>query len=781
MVVVAALVLLVGPRVPARQAAPGTDTVTRAIASLERAVAGNDVAAFRALSSPLLPDLEALAFEISLLGGGITTATARERDREIVGTATHVLVELLADRGGSGQISTWQVVWTPTPAGPRMTRLRRVSVVNGLHRLALDTTVAYAVKDFTFTATDLRLTMSKGVAFEARTADGITAMVLRGDGRMQFTPPDPIERHQLVRFSKHEALDETVEAAFIRLNPFDVDALIADGHLTRIEPMNRDVSRARAIFNQWSARSYSIGLGDLSPERWSLLPSSGDTLVDMQTRRYDWLTYARSSSQREDVSLFDRENRKNLSIYASPEKIATRGRFYSEDDGRAYDVEHYELNVRFDPETLSVRGTGTMRVRVLQHDAETLTVKLAESLGVSSLTEATYGRLLHLRIVGQDSLIVSLPEPQPVGRVLTFSFAYNGTLPPQSLTREAAEVSAEPNGQDFVAQPEPNYAYSVNSFWYPQNSVTDYATARIRVSVPQEYEAVCSGTRISEGSAGLDHVSAYATDTPARYLTAIISRLEAVPSSSITLPSGKALTVDARATPRQSWSAGSLTSRAAAVMSFYTSIIGEAPYPSLTLLALEADLPGGHSPAYMAAINQPMPTTTFTWRNDPIAFDNTFPNFYLAHEIAHQWWGQAIGVKSYHDQWLSEGLAQYFAWLYAGADRGPAVQAQILERMRQSVRKYGDSGPIWLGYRLGHVVGDGSNYRAIVYNKSVLALEALRAELGEDVFRAGLRRFYRDWRFRKAGTDDFRRAFEAEAGRPLGAFFDAWILGAGTL
>ena len=59
-------------------------------------------------------------------------------------------------------------------------------------------------------------------------------------------------------------------------------------------------------------------------------------------------------------------------------------------------------------------------------------------------------------------------------------------------------------------------------------------------------------------------------------------------------------------------------------------------------------------------------------------------------------------------------------------------------------------------------------------------LEALRAELGDATFRAGLRRFYKDWRFRKAGTADFEQAFEAESGRPLGPFFETWFLGGGS-
>lgn len=766
---------------------PTTDPVASLLASVQSALATNNVAAFRELAAPGLPVGDRSSFELLLFSKDVSSAVVRERDREAISGQTRVLAEMLVNRHGAGQIATWQFTLTNTPGGGlKIAGLRQVSSISGLHRLELDTTTAFAVNNLSFSATEFRLTMPTGTAFVAKTAEGITAIVLRGRGQVAFEPSDPIERHQLDRFARSETLNEQIDAAYLRINPDEYQTRIAEGSLTPIATTSGDISRARAIFGLWADRSYNIALGDLSSERWTLMPAPGDALADFQSKRFKWLTYSRAAGQNEDVSLFDRDAKKNISIYASPAKIATRGRFYSEDDDRTYDVEHYELNVKFTPDRSLISGSATVRLRLLRHDADTITLKLAESLNVTSLTTPDMGRLLYLRVVGQSSIIVSFPTAQPVGKVLTLSLQYSGHLAPQSLSREAAAVNGEvaqgsqSQQQDELFPAEPNWAYSNNSNWYPQSTVTDYATARIRVAVPQNFQAISSGTLLDDSIVGTEHVSSFAADTPARYLSTVISTMVPLPTASFTSPAGKTIKIDGRSNPRQFGQTKTLTSRAADIMKFYASIVGDVPYPSLSLLSLESDLPGGHSPAYVAVINQPTPTTIFSWRNDPIAFDDQFPNYFLAHEVAHQWWGQAIGTKNYHEQWLSEGLAQYFAYLYAGRDRGPGVQRNMMERMRQSMRKFGNSGPISLGYRLGHAVGDGSNYRAVVYNKSAVVLDMLRQLIGDEAFTAGLRRFYRDWRFKKAGADDLRLAFEAESKQSLERFFERWILDAGV-
>jgi aminopeptidase N len=147
----------------------------------------------------------------------------------------------------------------------------------------------------------------------------------------------------------------------------------------------------------------------------------------------------------------------------------------------------------------------------------------------------------------------------------------------------------------------------------------------------------------------------------------------------------------------------------------------------------------------------------------------------MAHELAHQWFGQAVGWKNYHEQWLSEGFAQYFAALFARERRGEEAFRDVLRQFRRWAVDDSDQGPVYLGYRLGHIKSESRVFRALVYNKGAAVLHMLRRLVGDEHFFRGVRRYYADNRFKKAGTDDLRKAMEAESGRNLERFFERWI------
>ena len=780
------------------------DPVVRLLSELENALRSGRADDFRALA-PSLPSDQSAVFTRATSAGGVTDAIVRERARRPSPTGLDVVVDVLVTRGRAGRIATWLLSVVPVGGADdqlALSALNELAAVDGLVKLALDGSRQFSVRDLTIEAPDLKLSMASGSAFVAESANGVTAIVLRGRGLVYFSPADPAERGQVELFARDPVLNTEINAAFIRVNPAEFADLVAATSLVAREVDAEDLERAQDIFDDYSTRTYNLDLGALTPDRWSLEPTEGSLVVEFESRRHGWLTYARSPNEPEDITLFERGRNRNICVYASPEKLRSRGRFYSEDDDEAYDVTDYAIDLAFDPVRNWLSGRGSIRVRINSPVLTSLTFKLAQPLAVSSVSSPEFGDLLALRIVGQNNVIVSLPRRVDRGAEVVLDVTYSGRLNPQPLDREAMAPQGQIIGQDpmeLILVPEPRYIYSNRVHWYPQAPVTDFATATLQLTVPSEFQIVATGA-LQGSSVAMSEVDGrlqrsmrtvqYRVDRPVRYLSCIITRLVPVGRSSVSVPSmaptadgapapaPAAVNLEVVATPRMTARGRQLVPRAENILRFYGSTLGEAPFPTFTLVAVDDNLPGGHSPAFFAVLHQPLPTTPYSWSADPVAFDNLYPAFYMAHEIAHQWWGQAVGWKNYHEQWISEGLAQYLAVLYAESERGPGLLRELISDMRTSTMPVLQQGPISLGYRLGHIRGEGTVFRAIVYNKSAVVLHMLRRLMGDEPFFAALRQFYQNWRFRKAGTDDLRATFEAHAPLPLGRFFDRWVLGA---
>ena len=802
-----ALVLASAPRTQ-----PQDQGAAALIAAIESAAMAVDRTAIMTLGDPA-GDAEGLGqFATTLTWPPVSRIIIKERDRTPRDDGTlAALWEVFVERGIEGRVGTWQAELSRVNAasGWRIKNITRLSVASGLFRLSLDRTRQFEVKGLAVRGPDLTIDMPAGQLFYASTPGGPTAVVLLGRGRMRFSPPDTAERTQVRIFSGNDVLESDFDAAFVRVRPTEFETTFKATSLTP-HPVDRGaMRRASAIFDEFVGRTLQVDLGDLSRERWSLVPVSGDLIAEIRTRKHGSLTYARSGNEAEDIALFERRRRRNISIYASAEKLAERGRSYSEDDRVDYDVLAYDIDTEIDPRRLWIDGDARIKLRIRSPSTSTLTLKLADSLVVRGIYSPGFGRLLHLRTVGQNSVLVNLPATVVGGTDLWLNVLYGGRLEPQEIEREAIQIREEAQEQQEIPL-EPRFMYSNRSYWHPQSVVTDFATLTLRITVPSEYDVVASGdpagppvrpAGVVEPGQRPKKTYTFTSEQPLRYLACAISRFNAVATAQLAIPripagtpavamadvasglagpsaaeAGADLKLYVQANPRQIHRARSMTETAKDLVAFYGSLVGDAPYPSFTLAVSESLLPGGHSPAYFALLNQFLPGTPTTWRNDPVSFDE-YPNFFLAHEMAHQWWGQAVGWKNYHEQWISEGFSQYFAALYGQKDRGDGVFADILRQMRSTSIQSSAQGPIYLGYRLGHIRADGKVFRSLVYNKGAMVLHMLRRLVGDEAFFAGLRGFYAEWRFRKAGTDDFRKAMERAAGRNLERFFEDWIFG----
>ncbi len=764
------------------------DRVAALLERLEQAAVAGDRAAVLALGDPTISRPSFEDFAGALTSPPASRVVVNERDRATLADgALRLVVEVFAERGIEGRLATWRVdVRGGTDAVDpwRIAAVSRLSVATGLYRLSLNTATEYDIHNLVVRAPDLVLEMPAGQAFVAETEDGPTAMVLLGRGRVRFTPPDAAERTQIRIFARSDELDAEIDMAFLRFAPSEFASLFKPVSLRPRTAAGSALRTATSVFNDLIGRSLLVDLTDLSEDRWSLTPSHGDLIAELRTRKFGLLTYARSGSEAEDITLFDRRRRRNISLYTSAAKLAQRGRFYSEDERLDYDVLAYELDLQLDPDRIWIEGTARIRIRIRSDDTTSLTLKLAETTTVRGVYSAEFGRLLHLRVVGQNSVIVNLPARLERDTELWLNVVYAGPVAPQTFDREAIQIRDPQGAQESLEIPlQQRFLYSNRSYWYPQSAVTDYATATIRLTIPTDFDAIATGELVGSpqirSEPGQRRRKAYVFHAlrPVRYLAAIVSRFTRLDATRIDA-AGADVSLQIVGTPRAAVRVRDMAERTASIFAFYTQVIGDAPYPSFTLAVAESDRPGGHSPPYFAVLNQVVPGTRFAWRNDPVSFEN-YPAFFLAHEVAHQWWGHAVGWKNYHEQWISEGIAQYFAALYAESDRTGDLLPNLLRQMRHTAIEASDSGPIYLGYRLGHIQGDDRIFRALVYNKSAMVLHMLRRLVGDDAFFAGIRDFYATWKFKKAGTDDFQRAMEKAARRNLDRFFATWIFGSG--
>jgi hypothetical protein len=773
----------------AAQAAP--DSVDRLVLGIERAVEAGDADALRALARPDVPPALLSEFVQSMTFPKVTHSAVKERDRTPMASGrVRLLLETLTDRQAEGRVTTWRLDLEPTgsvTAPWAIANVERLSVVSGLFRLALDATTEYEVKDLVVTAPDLTLSLPAGQAFLSKTPEGPTALVLLGRGRMEFTPKAEAERGQVRIFSGSEVLKTDFDMVFVRVPPLEFAARVAAEALTPRTVDPRHLRRAQQAFDTYLPKSFQIDLNDLSSAQWSLTPSSNDFVAEIITGRYGALTYARANSEPEDISFFDRRRRKNIAVYASDAKLATRGRFFSEDDKRDYDITHYDIDTSFAPDRLWIDGTATISIHTRSAYFSTLTLRLANSLVVRSVTSPQFGRLLHLRVVGQNNVLVGFPATVVSDSDIDLVITYGGRLLPQGVDREAVSIGQDRSQQEEIAIPlESHFLYSTRSYWYPQSPVTDYATAKLTISVPTDVDVVASGKPRGPatplpGAPGTKPRKRYAfeAEEPVRYLACLVSRFQSTAPVTLKLRDDTdPVILSVAANPRQANRSRSFAEKAGDILKFYGSLLSDAPYGTFTLALTESDLPGGHSPAYFAMLNQPLPQSPFSWVNDPVAFPS-YPSFFIAHELAHQWWGQAVGWKNYHEQWISEGFSQYFAALYAERERGPEQFAAVLRQMRRWAVEMSPQGPVYLGYRLGHIKEQGRVFRALVYNKGAMVLHMLRRLMGDEAFFRGLRDFYATWRYAKAGTDDFRVAMEKAGGQPLSRFFERWIYSGG--
>jgi hypothetical protein len=610
---------------------------------------------------------------------------------------------------------------------------------------------------------DFELRMERGTIFLPPESVGPTALVFVGKGTVHFVPRPEAEKEQLRRFCGHRELVTRVKTAFVRLNPDDLDQIVDSREWTPDPTAAQRLSTARALLARQGGDVYRLD-ADLPGSPWWTFPLSGKATVVFNARG---TTMAYNvTAQPESLSLFDRTRHRCICMYPASDGTTS----YHEDEGSSADLLHHDLRLRLEPDRLGFDGEDALRLR-LRVESSNLYLRLAGDLVVRSVTSPRWGKHLFFRAARQNLLVVALSGPTAAGTELTLNVSYSGMLAPARSDDEPTHI-APPEGEAQLEREVGERApklYSNDPFWYPQTLFSDYVTGHLVVDLPDEYEAVSGGERVSERVEGARRVVEYRQDTPSRYLGLAVGRLR--DAGRLTRGS---VTLSGFGMPQTRSEVPELLEQSARILQFFEGLYGPCPYPVLNVIFSEGLTPGGHSPPGMTLISRRALRLKRLSGNDPGDFSDV-PGFFLAHELAHQWWGHGVSPANYRERWLSEAQAHYAAALWVKHAQGDKAFRRVLERMTDWALRESDKGPVGLGQRLGHVEGDSRIYRAIVYDKGAAILNMLRLLIGDEAFFGGLRRFQERHRFQLATTDDLRRAWEAVAGRDLSAYFAQWV------
>ncbi len=205
------------------------------------------------------------------------------------------------------------------------------------------------------------------------------------------------------------------------------------------------------------------------------------------------------------------------------------------------------------------------------------------------------------------------------------------------------------------------------------------------------------------------------------------------------------------------------------VLEFYSDYVG--PYSYEKLANIQSNSVSGGMEAASAifySANSVTGDRSLRWRNVVI------------HEIAHQWFGNAVTEYDWDDVWLSEGFATYFTLLFIEHAYGRDAFVEGLRSSQKSVEAFHEKNP---GYTIIHQnLADMTQVTTSqTYQKGSWVLHMLRGVVGTEVFWEGIRAYYSQYKDRNATTSDFKRVMEAVSGQDLGPFFRQWLYEPGSL
>lgn len=412
----------------------------------------------------------------------------------------------------------------------------------------------------------------------------------------------------------------------------------------------------------------------------------------------------------------------------------------------AYRVSRYELDLDYKLSSNRLSGRAVLHA-VTQYPTAALVLDLT---GLRATKIQLNGRRVRKFSQRAEQLVISPEAPLPAGEAFTLDIRYEGNpLPRRGLW---GEVGWEELTDGVLVAGQPNGAAS----WFPCNDhPRDKASYRISVTTDANYRAVCNGTLVSHISKASRETWVYEQSEPmATYLATVqIGRYEILPlipaAAHGQVPQFAAVPALLAGAAREG------LARQPEMMRTFVSCFGPYPFPEYTVVVTEDEL------------EIPLEAQTLSILGRNHLEQDWESQRLIAHELAHQWFGNSLTAGSWADIWLHEGFACYAEWIWseeAGvqpvADRAASAWKKLAAGSQDIL--VGDPGPELM-------------FDDRVYKRGALALHALRLHCGDPVFFALLQDWTSANRHGSVSTAGFILAADRITGLDTDALLHPWL------
>ncbi|HET9529427.1 MAG TPA: M1 family aminopeptidase, partial [Blastocatellia bacterium] len=425
--------------------------------------------------------------------------------------------------------------------------------------------------------------------------------------------------------------------------------------------------------------------------------------------------------------------------------VLTQGAQGQSEQGADIDIIRYKINAELVPDSHTLKAQSAVTFKALKQ-TQSAVFEMNGSLVISSVKGPdgkTELQFIQDR-VNELNVKINLGQLYPAGSEITLTFDYAGPL----ATPEGGPI---PDRRLAYVGPEGSYLFYA-ARWFPFHGYSaDRAASEINITVPANWLVAGHSANPVTAIPTKDNKKTFSFVEPQPTLPGSFAAGQFI---NRTITSG-GMQIDLFVLPGSEGRVDEFGQEIAQILQFYNTKFGPYAFGSRYVVAeIDDESLDSYSGAGISFLAHR------TW-----VTERMLPVDDLAREVAFQWWGQAVGLKTFDDAWLSQGLAQYSAVLYRESRQSPAEFLGTISEILELALAFEQEASI---SRAPAQLNDQSPaYRSVIFYKGAYVYHMLRSTIGDDKFFNLVKNYYSTKKGQNASIDEFETLAEKTGGSNL--------------